>query len=269
MSETFTKLFGSITDSTIWMEDNETRLVWITMLAMADRHGYVGASVPGLAARARVSVEACAAALDKFKASDKFSRSPEFEGRRVEDADRGWVLLNYERFRDMRDEEARKEYERNRKREQRKVSGTSRDKPGQSRKVPHVPLPSAQADRDRERDRKAEKGDLVPAAPSQHVVAKEEFVNQWRKRYAGEPYPFVAKDGAQLATLLKASPFVGERWASIVSRYLDDTWWGEHGRHGLAALCANVVKFSGPALTKQDKQDATILDWHADKTGGR
>ena len=156
MSETFTKLFGSITDSTIWAEDHPTRLVWITMLAMADRNGYVGASVPGLANRARVTVEECAAALEKFASPDVYSRSQEHGGRRIETADRGWVLLNYERFRDMRDEEARKEYERNRKREsRRRKSAGVPDNTGQSGNVP-VCLPvSAQAEAEAEAEAEA------------------------------------------------------------------------------------------------------------------
>jgi len=106
----------------VWQEDDATRLVWITMLAMADRHGYVGASVPGLAARARVPVPAVRAALEKFLAPDPDSRSKEFEGRRIEVSDRGWTLLNYARFRDMRDEEAKREHDRERQRKHRSVT---------------------------------------------------------------------------------------------------------------------------------------------------
>jgi len=119
MSETFTKLFSSLTDSTIWAEDNDTRILWITMLAMADKNGYVGAAIPGLAARARISIEATERGLAKFMAPDPYSRSKDNDGRRLEIADRGWRLLNYQRYRDMRDEESRREYERLRKREQR------------------------------------------------------------------------------------------------------------------------------------------------------
>ena len=126
MSETYSKLFSSITASTIWAEPNPTRIVWITMLAMADRHGYVGASIPGLANTARVSIAECEIAINSFLSPDTYSRSQDHEGRRIEVADRGWVLINYERFRDMRDEEARKEYERNRKRAQRKAAKLSR-----------------------------------------------------------------------------------------------------------------------------------------------
>lgn len=109
MAESFTKLFSSILESTIWFEDDSTRLVWVTMLAMADQHGYVGASVLGLAARARVTPEQAEAALRKFLAPDPHSRSKQHEGRRIEVVERGWVLLNYRRFRDARDQERRRE----------------------------------------------------------------------------------------------------------------------------------------------------------------
>lgn len=155
MSDTFTKLFSSITDSTIWVEDNETRIVWITMLAMADQTGYVGASVPGLAARARISVEATRAALVKFMSPDPDSRSKEHDGRRVEEVDRGWVLLNYEHFREMRDEGVRREYDRMRKRRQRKRPTLSQSVPACPKLSPNVTqcLPaSAQAEAEAEAD---------------------------------------------------------------------------------------------------------------------
>jgi len=107
--ETFTKLFSSIIHSTVWREPNHVRLVWVTMLALADRDGYVGASVPGLADAARVTLEECVDALDRFQKPDTWSRSQEHEGRRIEVVDRGFNLLNYKRFREKRDEIARQE----------------------------------------------------------------------------------------------------------------------------------------------------------------
>ena len=119
MPEAYSKLFASITRSSIWLEDDQTLRVWVTMLALADRFGYVGASERGLAAQARVPVPKTREALAKFLAPDPDSRSPDFDGRRIEAADRGWNLLNYERFRDMRDEEAKREADRKRQRDHR------------------------------------------------------------------------------------------------------------------------------------------------------
>ena len=45
----YSKLFSEICDSTIWREPDHVRIVWITMLAKANKHGEVMASIPGLA----------------------------------------------------------------------------------------------------------------------------------------------------------------------------------------------------------------------------
>lgn len=112
MSITFTKLFSSITESTIWCEPSDTRVVWVTMLAMADRCGRIWGSVPGLANRAQVSLKATEEALQKFLSPDPYSRTPEHEGRRIEVIDGGWRLLNHEKYRAIRDDEERKAYKR-------------------------------------------------------------------------------------------------------------------------------------------------------------
>ena len=77
----YTKLFGSIVASTIWREDDKTRLVWITMLAMKNERHMVEASIPGLADMARVSMAECQKALEKLSSRDKWSRNKEFDGR--------------------------------------------------------------------------------------------------------------------------------------------------------------------------------------------
>lgn len=115
----YTKLFGSIVASTIWREDNETRVVWITMLAMADRDGVVDASVPGLADMARVPIEATRKALEKFMSPDPDSRTDEHEGRRVKKVDGGWLLLNHAKYRHKMSLDERREYQKLKQREYR------------------------------------------------------------------------------------------------------------------------------------------------------
>ena len=66
----YTKLFNSIVTSTIWTEDDKTRIVWITMLAIADQNGEVQASIPGLARLAAVSISDAEMAIAKFLGPD-------------------------------------------------------------------------------------------------------------------------------------------------------------------------------------------------------
>ena len=122
----FTKLFSDIIHSTIWREDNKTRIVWVTMLAMADSRGEVHASVPGLADAARVDLDDCVEALDKLKAPDEWSRSKEYEGRRVEEIDGGWLLLNHARYKKKLSDDDKKEQNRIRQKRHREKQKASR-----------------------------------------------------------------------------------------------------------------------------------------------
>ena len=112
MSESYTKLMSSIVQSTVWSESLATKVVWITMLALSDRKGYVGSSVPGLAKTAGVTVEQCEEALVRLHAPDSHSRTKEHEGRRVGTVERGWLILNYEAHRNRMDAESVKESKR-------------------------------------------------------------------------------------------------------------------------------------------------------------
>ena len=98
----YVKLFSSILTSSIWSQDPSTRLVWITMLAMADVEGYVKAAPSGLARAANVPVKDCQRALDVFQEPDEESFTKEHEGRRIEKVEGGWLLLNYEKYREKR-----------------------------------------------------------------------------------------------------------------------------------------------------------------------
>lgn len=106
----YTKLFGMIVASSIWDEDDKTRLVWITMLALKDRHHVVNATEKALALFARVTDEECHRALEKFLGPDPLSRTPEHGGRRIEAVPGGWRILNGEVYAKMLTKEERREY---------------------------------------------------------------------------------------------------------------------------------------------------------------
>ena len=94
----FTKLCSTIITSSVWSEDDATRIVWVTMLAMSDSDGMVDSSLPGLAALSRVTLSECESAVNKLSAPDIYSRNESNEGRRIVAVERGWVILNYRCF---------------------------------------------------------------------------------------------------------------------------------------------------------------------------
>jgi hypothetical protein len=119
MGYTYTKLFSGLTESTVWIEPYATRVLWVSMLSWADQHGRVFGSVPGIARRAGIQLEECEAALASFMAPDHHSRTTDHDGRRIEKIDGGWLLLNHGKYRAMRDDDARREYQREWDREKR------------------------------------------------------------------------------------------------------------------------------------------------------
>ena len=116
----YTKLFGIIIASSIWDEDDKTRLVWITMLALKDRHHVVNATIKALSLFARVSEPECERALNKFMSPDPSSRTPGHEGRRIETVPGGWRILNGEMYAHMLTKEERREYNAEKQAEHRK-----------------------------------------------------------------------------------------------------------------------------------------------------
>lgn len=115
----FTKLFSSILTSTIWCEPDNVRIVWITMLALADQRGNVDGTVPGLAAMARVPVQATREAIAKLEAPDPDSRTKLWEGRRIATIEGGWQILNHGQYRNTLNSDERREYLRKKQQEHR------------------------------------------------------------------------------------------------------------------------------------------------------
>ena len=153
----YAKLFSSITESSLWSEPKEVRLLFVTMLAKADQTGFVEASVPGLARVANLTVEETVTALSALQNPDPFSKNPDNEGRRIAVVPRGFMLLNYEEYRGRRNVAERQEYMRKYMREYRKqpVNSVNTCKPTLdvvSRGEPPLAHTDTDADADTEAD---------------------------------------------------------------------------------------------------------------------
>jgi hypothetical protein len=169
----FTKLFSSIISSSIWRESDETRILWITMLAMADRKGEIWASVGGLADMARISVAQCKKALISLSSPDADSRTKTNEGRRIQEIDGGWVVLNYEKYRNLGRNEDRREYFAEHKRKSRAcppMSTLSTNRP------PMSPIAEAEAEAEAEARNTKTRTRVQPtaaAAADLHFIADQ------------------------------------------------------------------------------------------------
>lgn len=124
----FVKLSCGITKSSVWFESPATRVVWIALLTEADQYGFVRASYPGMLHIANVPKDDFDKALEILESPDQMSRTPNYEGRRIERVDGGWRILNYEKYRQY-SYSGTKEAERKRKQRERKINGLN-DKSG-------------------------------------------------------------------------------------------------------------------------------------------
>jgi hypothetical protein len=111
----YVKLFKDILNSTVWMMPDHILRVWLTLLLLCDAEGdVVGCSLPGLAKEAGVTLEEAIEAVEKLQQPDEYSQSKEFEGRRILQIGEGgtpaWHVINYVKYRTMRNQEARKAY---------------------------------------------------------------------------------------------------------------------------------------------------------------
>jgi len=263
----YTKLFSSIVTSTIWGESNATRIIWITLLAIADKNGEVQASIPGLARVASVPIDDCIAAIQCLLSPDKFSRTPDDEGRRIEEIPGGWHLLNHRKYRDMasKDEavisnaERQKRYRDRLKRNADTVTKRSAIVTVRDGTVTHDRyIADADADTNAEAEAEAEaKAEGVPAVagspvglrtrkPSRaptgdHQSLIEHFTASWQAGY-GCKYPFRTKDAAAAKSILDGCGRNIIEAKAVVDRYLasNDKFYAGHS---LTKLNGDLAKF--------------------------
>ncbi len=110
----YVKLSTSILDSSVWEQDPAVRITWITLLAMADQDGMVRSTAGGIARNAIIDLDTVKRALATFESPDPDSRTPDHDGRRLAKVPGGWLVLNYERYRDENNADERKERQRER-----------------------------------------------------------------------------------------------------------------------------------------------------------
>jgi len=108
----YVKIHDSIFSSSIMEEDLEIRYIWLCMLTAADYEGYVDETIPALARKFNVSKELMEKAITCFLSPDPNSRTEDKDGVRLVKLRKsfGWKIVNYEKYRNIRNTEDRREY---------------------------------------------------------------------------------------------------------------------------------------------------------------
>jgi len=106
----YNRLFTKILDSSIWLEKDVTRIVWITLLAAMDEDGFCAFSCEeNLARRANVPMAGLKKALEVLQSPDRFNSDDEFQGRRIERVPNGWLVLKAGYYRTLLTREVQRE----------------------------------------------------------------------------------------------------------------------------------------------------------------
>jgi hypothetical protein len=133
----YSKLFGSIITSSLWVEDHIVIRVWIAMLASCNAKGEVEGAVPGFASLCRITPDEMREALSILLAPDPDSRSKTLEGRRLVEIPGGWRIVNYLEYRERLQEKEGSKAQAMRESRQRKKEVTD------GNALPNVTLPAS------------------------------------------------------------------------------------------------------------------------------
>lgn len=108
----FAKLDSGIVNSTIWVQPHDVLRVWIWFLSQCDARGVIRAAAPAISLACMVPVERMREILHLLESPDEDSRTPDHDGRRIERIEGGWRILNYGKYRESREPDERREYQR-------------------------------------------------------------------------------------------------------------------------------------------------------------
>lgn len=160
----YAKIFAQIFDSSI-AEDWQIRHVFEDLLKLCDPDGVVDMTLEAIARRSNTPLEIVKRAIAELEKPDPKSRSANSQGRRIiridEHRDWGWIIVNYQRYREIASDEQRRantaaRTRRWREREQEKNKENSDEETARDAVVTHGDAGDA---KQRKRKRKKQKQD--------------------------------------------------------------------------------------------------------------
>jgi hypothetical protein len=208
----FAKIFSAMFDGSMYGAGSDVFAVWTWLLTKCDYTGHIEVNARKLAGEIGASVEAIEKAIAFLEKPDPYSRGKEEDGRRiVREGEFLYRIVNYESYRDIRDAESKREYDRTYQRKRYAENKTS------SRRIYEKTRDSSHIELDRERDKETSKELLASSADalsademaatlplvdgSEHRVSKER-VADWRAAF---PAVDVEQQLAQMKVWLNAN----------------------------------------------------------------
>jgi hypothetical protein len=194
----FAKLFSRITESSIMEEPLEVRYSFMMLLAMCDPTGHVIGTDIAIARRMNLPVVEFRKCVEALMQPDPDSNSKEEEGRRVtlSTGERGYFVVNYLTYRDMKTEENRREYMRDYMRKRREAEAVASCKQPVKRVKPELaPLGHAEGELTAEK----EGGGSAPLPPLAERPSESEFIAECKRHLVPEWFArdkFLQKDTA-------------------------------------------------------------------------
>ena len=161
---TYAKVFKSLFYGSL-VGHSETQLVFICLLTHCDSEGYVELPPSMIATMTGIPEAMVDSSLRDLEGPDPASRTADHEGRRIERVHEfgAWNVLNYGRYRAMRDEDDRKAQNREAQNRHRQPTSAS---------VSHGQPSSSQAEAEAEADTDTKERKAVAHAPSARCLAR-------------------------------------------------------------------------------------------------
>jgi len=210
----------------------EVRYTFIMLLAIADPTGRVVGTDVAIARRLNMPLDSFVNSVKQLGEPDPDSNSKEEEGRRVipSDSERGYQLVNYIKYRNLKDEEEKREYMREYMRKRREDEALRKTCKTVLNDVKNVT--QAEAEADAEEDKNTSTPQTPPAKPQKAQVETAEFDEFWKAypRKVSKPQAAKAFRAAMKATtlpnILKSLEGFREAWKQTEDRFIPHpaTW---------------------------------------------
>jgi hypothetical protein len=214
----------------------EVRYTFIMLLAIADPTGRVVGTDVAIARRLNMPLDSFVNSVKQLGEPDPDSNSKEEEGRRVipSDSERGYQLVNYIKYRNLKDEEEKREYMREYMRKRREDEALRKTCKTVLNDVKNVT--QAEAEADAEEDKNTSTPQTPPAKPKRTSDESPEFLSFWQAYPRKESRPQAerafrkAMKLTTLSEILKAIERFREVWKQSDPRYtpLPASWLNGH-----------------------------------------